>query len=84
MLGVEEVVAVHVGDEHRVDRLDPQPVAGPVEHAVEMLAVEKPAVDEQRMAVVGDEHVEVHPVLVPADLVEVRRDLPQVRHHRGP
>lgn len=32
------------------------------------------------MPVVGDEHVEVRPVFMAAHLVEMRRDLPEVRH----
>ena len=36
------------------------------------------------MPVVGDEHVEVHPIFVAADLVKVGRHLPEVRHRRGP
>ena len=50
ILVVEEVIAMHVGDEDRVDGLDAEPLAGRVEHAIEMLAIEEAAVDQQRMA----------------------------------
>ena len=76
VFGIQKMVAVHVGNEYGIDRLDSELFAGGVEYEVEEFPVKEAAVDQNRMPIIGNEHVKIDPVFVAANLVEVRRDLP--------
>ncbi len=81
------MVAVYVGDENGVDFLQPQPIFHPRRLPRQESCVRRGRCRKSiksGMPAVGQQHCEVHPIIRPAEFIEVRCDLPQMRNRRRP
>ena len=78
----QEMIAVHVRNDDRVDGLESEVIAQTIQRSVEELLVEQAAVGEQRMAVLRQDERKVRPEIQPFKLKQMRRNLPNIRNDR--
>lgn len=79
---LQEMIAVHVRWDHGIDPLQAEMLAHTDDRLIEHFRFDESAINGQPATAVGDDQIEIRVVVGPTKLVDVRRDLPDMRHLR--
>src|SRR5206468_6562324 len=71
---LEEMIAVHVRNDDRVDGLESEVLSQTIQRSVEELLIEQPAVGNQRMTVLRQDERKIRPEIQALKLKQMRRN----------